>query len=161
MTESEYKHVFEAYRMYVFYFCNKWLGQKEDAEDVTSDVFISLWHNKENVQATKAKAYLLVTANRKCQDKVRTNKNYNNRVNIYSLSDLNEVEINNEVLGYLAKLIEALPPQEKRMITLMYKDGKERWEIAKLLNLSPQTVSNTLHSAIKRLKVAFKKAHQE
>lgn len=156
MTTEEYIEVFDAYRMYVFYFCKKLVNHQEDAEDITCNVFIALWNNREDVLLKSAKAYLIVTANHKCQDYFRTKKKYAERITVFSLTDLESVEIDYEVLNYLHKLIETLTEQQKKMILMKYKDGKEAKEIAKILNLKPQTVSNTLHSALSQLRWTIK-----
>lgn len=157
MTDKEYIEVFEAYRMYVFYFCKKIIKHKEDAEDITCEVFISLWKNKENIPSNSAKAFLMVTANRRCQDYFRMKKHYQERVLIFSLQDFDEVEIDAEVLTYLHKLIQTLLPQEKKILLLKYKDGKEVKEIAKLTKLNPQNISNTLNNGMNRIRNIIKK----
>lgn len=156
MTTEEYLEVFDTHRMYVFYFCKKIVNQQEDAEDITCNVFITLWDNREDVLMKSAKAYLIVTANHKCQDHFKTKKRYAERIAAFSLADMEEVEIDTEVLKYLHKLIEALTEQQKKMILMKYHDGKEAKEIAKVLNLKQQTVSNTLHSALSQLRRAIK-----
>jgi RNA polymerase sigma-70 factor (ECF subfamily) len=132
------------------------VNQKEDAEDITTNVFVSLWDRRENVEAKKAKAFLLVTANRKCLDHIKVNKRYNKRLESFSLAELDEIEIDTEVLSHLHKLINELPPQQKKMILLKYGKGEGARNIAKLLNLKQQTVSNTLHSAIQLLRRQIK-----
>lgn len=156
MTTEEYLEVFEAYRMYIFYFCKKIVNQKEDAEDITGSVFISLWDKRDDVLLISVKAFLLVTANRKCLDHIKIKRKYERKLTDFSLSDLEEIEIDTEVLNYLNKLIQALPIQQKKMILLRYQDGKKAREIAKILNLKQQTVSNTLHSALNQLRQAIK-----
>lgn len=157
MTTSEYIDVFNSYRMYIFYFCKKFLGHQQDAEDITSFVFLRLWENREKVIARSAKAFLLVTANHKCQDYFKNKNRYTEVVNTISLNDLDEIEIENNVLEYVYRLIESFNPQEKRMILMKYKEGKEVKEISKLLGLTPQTVSNTLNNGLKRLRAIIKR----
>lgn len=152
MIDKEYIEVFDAYRMYVFYFCKKIIKHKEDAEDITCEVFISLWKNKENIPSNSAKAFLMVTANRRCQDYFRMKKHYQERVLIFSLQDFDEVEIDAEVLTYLHKLIQTLLPQEKKILLLKYKDGKEVKQISKLLQIKPQTVSTQLNTGLNKLR---------
>lgn len=160
MTESEYIQVFNTYRMYIFYFCRKLINHKEDAEEITANVFVSLWRYKEKVNINSAKAFLLVTANHKCQDYFKMERRRRDADEAFSFAEIEEVEIQSDVLGYLYNLISTLQPQEKRMVMLKYKDGKEVKEIAKLLQLSPQTVSNTLNNGLKKIRsLVNKKAH--
>lgn len=156
MTDAEYIKVFDTYRMYIFYFCKKWLSQQEDAEDITTDVFIKLWENRDKVELKSIKAFLLVTANRKCQDRIRTNKHYTERITAFSIANMAETEIEAEVLDYLYKLIESLTPNEKRTILLRYKDGEEVKQISKLLGIKAHTVSIHLNNGLNKLRFKIK-----
>lgn len=156
MTDHEYINVFDAYRMYIFYFCKKFLHHQEDAEDITADVFIKLWENRDRILIKSAKAFLLVTANHKCQDKLKTSKHYTERISTFSFSDLHDIEIDTDVLNYIHELIETLTPNEKKIILLKYKDGKEVKRISKLLGIKPQTVSTVLNNGLNKLRAIIK-----
>lgn len=157
MTESEYIQVFDAYRMYIFYFCNKLIHHREDAEDITLFVFIKLWEYREKVLPESAKSFLLVTANHKCQDYFKMKKRYPEVLGRMSLYDLDNLEIENEVLQYLYGIINTLSPHERRIMLLKYKEGKEVKEISKITGLRSQTVSNAIYIALSKLKAIIKK----
>lgn len=161
MTQNEFNQVFEAYRMYVFYFCNKSVNHVQDAEDITVSVFLSLWEHLDSVPVNSAKAYLIVSANRKCIDFLRRQKrNRGQAILFYNMGELEEsflpfpyeIEIDADVVGFIYALINSLTPQQKKTILLKYKDGKEVKDIAKLLGLSPQTISNTITDGLIRLR---------
>jgi RNA polymerase sigma-70 factor (ECF subfamily) len=67
----------------------------------------------------------------------------------------NEVE---EAIGFaettdnLAKAVKKLPPQTRMIFKLNKEQGMKIDEIASYLQLSPQTVKNTLGTAIKKVK---------
>ena len=139
MTEKEYLKAFDTYRMYIFYFSKKIVDHQEDAEDITTEVFISLWKNKDSIELKSIKAFLLVTANRKCLDLIKARKYNNQKLDAFSIRDLDDIEIDTEVIDYLYKLIESLLPQQRKMMFMKYKEGKEVKDISNILNLSPQT----------------------
>lgn len=156
MTTLEYIEAFDKYRMYIFYFCKKWLGSQEDAEDITADVFIKLWEHRESVFLESAKPFLLVAANHKCQDHLRRIKKYKEIIDSLPANELEEIEIESAVIGYIYGMMDAMGAQEKKIFLLKHKDGIKVKEISRRLNLSPQTVSNTLHTGMNKLKKAIK-----
>jgi RNA polymerase sigma-70 factor (ECF subfamily) len=58
-------------------------------------------------------------------------------------------------LGALARAIEALPPQARRILLLARVDGQSYKEIARALGLAPKTVENHLARAVARLAEAL------
>jgi RNA polymerase sigma factor (sigma-70 family) len=74
MTSQEYIQSFDEYRMQVFFFCKKIISQKEKAENITSEVFITLWHKRDKIKPEWVKSWLLTTARNKCFDYLRINK---------------------------------------------------------------------------------------
>jgi RNA polymerase sigma-70 factor (ECF subfamily) len=145
--------------MYVFYFCKKIINHREDAEDITSFVFVKLWENKDRIAPTSAKAFLLVTAKHKCQDYFRMKRRHDDVMECITLYDLDEMDIENTVIEYLYTLVQRLTTQEKKLLLLKYREGKEVKEISKLLRLNPQNVSNIIYNSIKKLKSLINIAH--
>lgn len=61
----------------------------------------------------------------------------------------------------LAKALEKLNPNDKHLIALRYRDQLMPKEIAKKINISPNTVSVRLNRAINRLRKIIKEMRQE
>lgn len=156
MTTLEYTQVFEQYRMFVFYFCKKKLDHQEDAEDIAATTFLKLWEGIEAVTKDKAKAFLLVTANRLCLDRIKTNRKGREREFEFSLIDLEHVEIEDHVITCLHKMIESLPKQQKEAIRLRYLNGKSQSEVGDIMSVSRQTAANTISNALRLLRHKLK-----
>jgi RNA polymerase sigma-70 factor (ECF subfamily) len=142
--------------MYIFYFCKKFINNQQDAEDITSFVFLKLWESKDKVDTTSAKAFLSVSASHKCQDYLKMRRRYEEVISKTTIYDLEEIEIETAVIEYLYELSQDFSPQQKKIFLLKYKDGSEVKDISKSLGITPQTVSNILHTCLNRLRAIIK-----
>lgn len=161
MTHEEYKNVFERYRMFVFYFCKKLIYRQDDAEDTTTKVFLSLWKYVKDVEVGNAKAFLLVTAKRKCLDLVKARKiNASFMCNYVEVSEIKdslediveEIEVEESVIRRIYNAVNTLNDQERKIFKMKYFHDMSSAEIAKVLKLRPQTVYNTIQHALKHLR---------
>jgi RNA polymerase sigma-70 factor (ECF subfamily) len=117
---------------------------------------MALWVHRDEVLLKSAKAYLLITANNKCVDLSKRKSRYDNVLSNITIDDIEEVRIESEVLGYIHKLIDSLPLQQKRLILMKYKDGRKVKDIAAILKINPQTVSTQLNTAITKIRSIIK-----
>jgi len=162
MTTKEYIQVFEEHRMLVFFFCWKYLKQREDAEDITSALFITLWDHRSDVPVDKAKAFLMVSAKNRCFDKIKTDSNSMNRIIAYTgnLDDTVEIKLEDpyeEIIHAIYIALEnKLTPRQRQMFTMHMIEGKTYNEIASILNVSSQTVANTIFHALERIRGQLK-----
>lgn len=135
------------------------LKDEYEAEEVVQDVFFKIWEKRRDLDPSLSfKSYLFTIA-------LNTTKNFYRKklqeekykqdvaleLNIDRTSDLDVIEYRN-LLDYVDKIIEKLPPSRREIFILSKKDGLKNPEIAKLLNISEQTVKNQLVSAMKFLR---------
>jgi len=130
-----------------------YLGSREQAEDVTQDVFVRLITAKPHLESGHEKAWLLKVAMNRCRDLWRSGW------------------IRKMVLGHpafelfpapdeIGKLTDAapvltainrLPSDFKEVILLHYYQGYDIAEIARILEIAPGTVSSRLSRARAKL----------
>lgn len=161
MTNEEFKYVFDTFRMLVFFYCEKRINDRMQAEDITSTVFIKLWENQQLISFKNddaLKGYLLTLAKRKCIDYLITSKRRRQREELYEMSnaEMEAIEINAEVINYIRSLIEKLFPKARAIFKMKYIEQKEVKEISKLLNVSPGTISNSLYQSLTTLRSLIK-----
>jgi|ERR1044072_8020794 RNA polymerase sigma-70 factor (ECF subfamily) len=145
--------------MKVFFFCKKILNHQEDAEDVTSDVFVTLWEHKGSTTQLTLEAFLMITAKNKCLDHIKKIRRKQQRELNYIESNDPET-LNNpiaDVLLYFQHAKNILTPQQLTIFNLRFIDGMSYHEICTTLSLKQPTVANTLSSALKRIKMSFPK----
>jgi RNA polymerase sigma-70 factor (ECF subfamily) len=68
---TEIEEVVQRYQRRVFTFARYFLGQREEAEDVTQEVLIRLWRNADGLDDERLGAWLLRVTRNACYDRLR------------------------------------------------------------------------------------------
>lgn len=144
-------------------FANKYLRDKQGAEDISQEVFIELWKQREKFESIdQIKAFLYLSAKNKCLNVLKhtdvKDKHIQDTIAISEFEDdpFEENVIKTEVNAYINEVIESLPPQRKKIIILSM-NGLKNNEIAEELGISVNTVKLQKKIAYEKLKEAFRK----
>ena len=136
-------------RMSYFY-----LGSREQAEDITQDVFVRLMENRPVLNPGSEKSWLLKVAMNRCRDHWRSS--WHKRVLLGSKmleiipdDDRLDDRLENEAL---MQAVNALPPPEKEVFLLFYYQGLSTQETAEVLGTPEGTVSSRLSRGRQKLK---------
>jgi RNA polymerase sigma-70 factor (ECF subfamily) len=154
--EEAFKTIFYMYYHDVFRFIWSIVKNEVDAEDIALITFQSLFnlctkfHNIQNI-----KAFLFLSAKNGSRNYLKLTKNAEVRNKRYSDSqqEIEHLVIESELLELIYKAIEQLPVECKRVFKMLYYGELPPNEIAKLLNITVQTVYAQKHRAIKALKL--------
>ena len=154
-----FDQLFNKYGSSLFSFVVSVLKNEFDAEEVVQDVFLKIWEKRSDLDTSLSfKSYLftiaLNTTKNRYRKKLQSEKYKQDlalELNFNQTSDFDAIEYRN-LLDYVDKIIEKLPPSRREIFIRSKKDGLKNPEIAKLLNISEQTVKNQLVSAIKFLR---------
>ena len=79
---TQYQQAIAQYRQRVFSFAYYSLRTREDAEDITQDVFIRLWQHWRKIDHERVGAWLMRVAHNSVIDHVRRHKNDQQRVDM-------------------------------------------------------------------------------
>lgn len=138
-------------------FAQTFVSESGLAEEVVSDVFVSLWINRENLAAVDhADTYLYVSVKNRCLNTLRS-KIYT--VTIEEQPDMKTAEYENphevmehrELYEKLNRLISQLPEQQRIIFRMIKENGLTAKQTAEILQLSPRTVETHVYKAVKRL----------
>jgi RNA polymerase sigma-70 factor (ECF subfamily) len=141
------------------------LKSSELAEEVASDVMITLWRKRESITSiNNIKVYAFVIAKNLCLNILK--KNSGGR--IISLDDISVdlridnttpewILINDELKTSLNNAINELPTKCKIIFRLVKEDGLSYKEVSEILDISVKTVDSQLVIASRRLSVSIKK----
>jgi len=151
----------ELYRLYatdVLRVSYYYLGNREQAEDVTQDVFVRLIVNQPVLEPGKEKAWLLKVALNRCRDLWRGS--WFRKVvlghpgfELFPAPD----EIGSAADRYaLAEAVNRLRPEFKEVVLLFYYQGFSVTEIARILEIAEGTVSSRLSRARNKLQEELK-----
>ena len=140
-------------------FINSFLQNEKEAEDLSQDIFLSLWKNKTTLYRIEHfDAYLFTVARNTAYRHLERSllfydyqqeKNFNSFHN--QLPTYNETEENiyaHELELLVALAIEKMPPQRKKIYQLSREQGVKNEEIANQLHISKRTVENHLTLAL-------------
>lgn len=133
-------------------------------EDCIQNLFIGIWQRRDFLSTPlNIKSYLFSSLRRMIHRKVHLVK----KVSVISLSDndspgfdfewsiehsLIQKEESRIMASKLTYLITALPKRQKEVIYLKFFENLTREEIADIMQISPQAVSNLLQKALKNLR---------
>ena len=141
----------------------KVLGNRELAEDVLQEAFVKVWDKRATYDASKGRLYtwmLNITRNSaidaarnkhiKIASKIRNVEDSVNSIN--KQSDTRQQE---DSIG-INELVDALLPEQKAIVDLMYFGGMTQDEVSQELNLPLGTVKTRARAALIKLREKFK-----
>jgi RNA polymerase sigma factor (sigma-70 family) len=160
--QNAYAELVNRYQNYVFTLAFRFTKNREDAEEVSQDIFIKAYRSLADFKgASKFSTWLYTIVYTTSITFLRKKK-----LDIRSLDDertfeladsqdsgfsANQVEHKSKV-NMVTKAIALLSPDDAQIITLFYKAEQNLEEIGKILGLETNTVKVRLHRARTRLK---------
>ncbi len=152
-----YEHYYQSLVMIAY----KYTADAEKSRDVVGAVFEKLLHiqqpKREQIILHPQKGlypFLVTVVKNKCLDGIKTNKLHGeikkHLVTLISFNSTNTA-FNRFESEAIKQLLDNLPNREREMIEL-HLQGYKNEEIATQLNISYNTVRNTLHNAKQRIK---------
>lgn len=144
------------YEKRIFGFLIQYVKIPEEAEDMTQEILIKLWQNKERISSIDdQEAYILAMT----RNYVRDHFKKMSRERIYLQEVVDHLPVQDDSAFTIIKrkeletnieaVILELPPRQQEVYHLFYKQGKSMVEIAKELKISPHTVKNHRAQALK------------
>jgi RNA polymerase sigma-70 factor (ECF subfamily) len=156
------------YQRMVLTIVMKMVENKQDAEDITQEVFLKVFKLLEQFrEESEFSTWLYRIAYNTTLSELRKRKGIFTSID-ENLSIVNETideEIENhtaeEKLQYLDKALKQLAPDETFLITLYYLDNQTVDDISKISNLSVSNVKVKLHRIRKKLALEINKLMQD
>lgn len=162
-AEGDMEAFEEIYRIasgYVYTVALKIAGSREDAEEVTQDVFLSIHKNLKSFRfRSSLKTWIYrITTNRAINAYRKRSKERGRRVTFndeIDLGDANEVKEDTFEREHNKKLVdsmlESLPQEQRTCVVLKDIEGLKYEEIAKVLRININTVRTRLKRAREKL----------
>lgn len=155
--DRHYKVLFEEFYHPLVRFAFQYTSDRERAEDIVQEVFISMWHKKPAFDdLLQLRTYLYRSVQRKCLNYLRDLRVRRRHEQLMADTPQHEEPtvirtlIREEVYRQLQASVEQLPPQCKK-ICLLILEGKKPSEVARELNLAVETVKKQRKIALQRL----------
>lgn len=156
---QSFNFLFNKYYKDLVHFCNIFLKDQGNSEDIVQELFFRLWENREKLTIESSlKSYLITAAKNNCfeelkhQEVVRTHQDY-----VMSRNDIIDYDTENYLLyselnERLQEVMQKLP-EDMRIIFEMNRFGNLKYrEIAEKLNVSVRTVESKISKTLELLR---------
>lgn len=149
------------YSIQAYSLAYKILANRDEAEDITQEVFVSLWQNN-NYQPHRGalKPFLMTLVRSRSIDKMRRRGSHHRFLQRWQRASaphqntpppLDTVS-HDEQAQLLQTALSSLSPQEREILEIAYYNGSSQSQIAKQLNIPLGTVKSRSRKALKKLR---------
>jgi len=151
---ESFNMLYDKYWQTVYINSLKRLKNHDQAQDITQDIFASLWLRRSEQQIENLPAYLYSAVRNRVLNVFEREKRY---IPIEQLlfdrphpqnNPADALTLQNELLNRYQSLVGSLPSQRKMIFRKYYEEGRSTQEIASQLSLSRKTVQNQLCRAV-------------
>ena len=149
-----YSELYLTYYSKLVRFAKEFVIQEEDAENITQDVFIILWENRDFIEhIDNMNAYLFRLVRNKCLDYLK-HKVFEQRY-VESVQTSYEVDVveDNDTEILIRAAINSLPKRCRDIFLLSRVEGLKYKEISEQLGISVNTVECQMGIALKKLRI--------
>lgn len=158
------EEVINIYNYYIYLILKNSMINKEDIEEILSDVFVILWKNYERLDKNmEVKLYLVGIVKNLIKKRYRKLNKQNSIENIIDyeekLSDYIDVEDlaqKNEKSKIISETLNEVKKEEKQIFMMFYYNSKKIKEISKELKISESKIKVILHRLRKKIRKKLK-----
>jgi RNA polymerase sigma-70 factor (ECF subfamily) len=157
----------QRYQQYVFTLVLRFTDSREDAEEISQDVFVKAYRSLADFRGdAKFSTWLYTVVRTSCITFLRKKRLDTTSIDNERIA----LQLENKESGFNANIIEQksrhamingairlLSPDDSQLITLFYKGEQSLEEIGKIMGLEPNTVKVKLHRARNRLREKIEK----
>jgi len=158
-NQKKFRQLMELTSDDLLWFAIGFLKNREISEEIVSDVYVSIWNNRSQLESIiNLKSYLFICVRNGCLSHLRKVKN-EKIISIDSVSEFNFVRVEGPENDYIEKetieqiyaAIETLPCKCKLAFTLAKINGLKYREIAEVLGITEKNVNNHLVLEVKKI----------
>ena len=158
-----YGKLYDLYVAKIYRFIFLKVRTKEDAEDITNEVFLKTWQHitknkedtEENIRSFSGLIYKIARNSIVDHYRKRSRENENKLGLLENLSEkrdiLKQVEINQDIARTF-QLLRKLKQEYQEVVLLRYTEELSIKEISVIIGKKPTAIRVTLHRALKKLK---------
>lgn len=163
-NEPAFRKLLDCYKDRFYAVAFKMTQSDETAKDIVQEVFISIWKNREILtKVDHPSSYFFTVVYRKIYRHYRilaSKRKFLQSVSVVKVSEntTDEMVLAHECQEWISHAVTRLPPQQKLVFKLSKEEGMNREDIARQLEISPNTVRNHLADAIKSIHAFLSKS---
>jgi RNA polymerase sigma factor (sigma-70 family) len=150
--------MYDQYSSFVYGLAARVIGDHRAAEDVTQDVFVSIWERPDSFDPSRGslRTWLGTLAHRRAVDYVRREEARRRRsqreaARSVSAPDVDEMAMALVTAEKVREALEVLPPEQRDAIQLAYFGGKTYREVGLVLEIPEGTAKSRLRLGLRRI----------
>ena len=133
------------------------LGKVEEAEDSVQDALVKLWTRRDELEKySSIEAFAMTITKNLCLDRIRSKgyqtESLTDRQVVAISQDPGELLEKSDFTGFVRKIIEGLPDQQKAIMHMRDIEGLEYDQIAEVMDLNINAVRVNLSRARKKVR---------
>ncbi len=148
--------LFISYYPKVKKYINGFIHDEVESENISQDIFMKLWDNRQNAKnIINFNSYLYVVSRNESLKVIAKSLKYRDIsevVNIYDPESTDNDTFYNELVDVIQHEIDKMPERQKQVFEMSRRDGMSNDEISKTLNISKRTVEKHICNALSDLK---------
>jgi RNA polymerase sigma-70 factor (ECF subfamily) len=156
--ETALVDLYDRYAGFVYGLAVRTLVDRQAAEDITQEVFVSLWEHPERIDSGRGtlRGFLGTVTHRRAVDAVRREEAHRRREARVAreesdVPDVAEAVLRSDTSGRVRTALEVLPEEQRRALELAYFDGYTYRQVAELLAIPEGTAKSRLRLALARI----------
>ena len=140
MTQSEFLEIVMPFKDKLFRLAKRLLISSDEAEDATQEILLKLWSGKNKMASYKnVEAFAMTMTKNFCLDRLKSRQAGNLKLVHSNFTDgasslQKEVEVRDS-LGWVARIMDELPEQQRMILQLRDVEAYEYEEIEDLLDM--------------------------
>lgn len=153
--DGSFTQIYNRYAETLFRYAYNILQDQQECTDAIQEVFVWLWNNREKLQITELKFYLLAAVKHKLSRAIRNSKRKAEILAAHPsikesfVDDSLELK---ELKNIILQFTKSLPPRAREIFHLSRNEYLTNKEIAAQLNISEKTVENQMTISLRKLK---------
>ncbi len=159
-AERAFRIIVNTYQEKVIRFISLFVSSRFECEELASDVFISLWKNKESMATiSDLDNYIFIVARNKALNHLRKNKTElidldSFQIDLFHSTNTTpeSIYISQEEVEILNRAINELPHKTKLAFHLVRENKMKYKDAAEILGVSIKTIEKQVASAVAKLK---------
>jgi len=153
----KFRKLVNEYQKHVYSLALHILQRRDEAEDITQEVYMKLWRHINDVEYEQAKPWLMAVTRNLCIDQLRARKHIEDvdSMELESLdvwSQPSKALADSRLSEWLKNAIASLKEPYKSLLVMSDVQQKSQREIAEVLQLSASQVKVYLHRARRQLR---------
>jgi RNA polymerase sigma factor (sigma-70 family) len=156
--ESALTEIYDQFASFVYGLALRVIGDPRAAEDVSQDVFVSVWERPDAFEPTRGslRTWLATLAHRRSVDYVRREEARRRRAvreatRAVATPDVEEMALALVTAERVRTALDTLPDEQRRAIHLAYFGGKTYRQVAEVLGIPEGTAKSRLRLGLRRI----------